>query len=119
MDHHLKRGQVYRSCAVTAGPPRYVRILVRAPGRRRVTIVDAATNRRERDVDVGQLHPYPVGPWGGQHRRGYVHTAMRSTTSLHAGDTAGLARNRARKWCHAAPSDLPLEALTVRAMGNG
>ncbi|MFF3735625.1 hypothetical protein ACFYXM_36585 [Streptomyces sp. NPDC002476] len=42
-----------------------------------MTIVDAATGRRERDVDVGQLHAYPVGPRGGTHRRGYVHTATR------------------------------------------
>ncbi|MEU3704854.1 hypothetical protein AB0E82_21500 [Streptomyces anulatus] len=77
MDHHLERGQVYRSCAVTAGPPRYVRILVGAPGRKHVTIVDAATGQRERNVDARQLHPYPVGPRGGEHRRGYVHTPTR------------------------------------------
>ncbi|MDW4918689.1 hypothetical protein [Streptomyces californicus] len=62
---------------MTAGPPQYVRILVGAPGRKRVTIVDAATGRRERDINADQLHPYPVGPRGGQHRRGYVHTATR------------------------------------------
>ncbi|MFI1226282.1 MULTISPECIES: hypothetical protein [unclassified Streptomyces] len=42
-----------------------------------MTIVDAATGRRERVVEAKQLHPYPVGPRGGQHRRGYVHTATR------------------------------------------
>ncbi|MFH8295120.1 hypothetical protein [Streptomyces sp. NPDC018059] len=77
MDHHLERGQIYRSCAVTTGPPRYVRILVGAPRRKRVTVVDAATGRRERDIDVGQMHAYPVGPRGGEYRRGYVHTETR------------------------------------------
>ncbi|WP_333745720.1 hypothetical protein [Streptomyces sp. IBSBF 2950] len=76
MDHHLERGQVYRSAAAS-GPARYVRILVGAPGRPRVTIVDAATGRRERDIDADQLHAYPVGPRGGQYRRGYVHTPTR------------------------------------------
>ncbi|MCZ0983912.1 hypothetical protein O1L60_44925 [Streptomyces diastatochromogenes] len=77
MDHHLERGQVYRSCTTAGRPPRYVRILVGAPGRTRVTIVDAATGSRERDIDAAQLHPYPVGPRGGHYRRGYVHIPTR------------------------------------------
>lgn len=87
MDHHLERGQIYRSCAATTGHPRYVRILVGAPRRKRMTIVDAATGRRERDIDVGQLHAYPVGPRGGGYRRGYVHTETREWVE-HVADRA-------------------------------
>ncbi|MFE4829944.1 hypothetical protein [Streptomyces sp. NPDC056672] len=73
MDYHLERGQVYRSCTPGAAPARYVRILVGGPGRQHVTIVDAATGRRERNINAGQLHPYPADPAGHRHRRGYAH----------------------------------------------
>ncbi|MGW0670612.1 hypothetical protein [Streptomyces sp. NPDC002746] len=53
-----------------------------------MTIVDAATGLRERVVDAKQLHPYPVGPRGGQHRRGYVHTATRGWAGEHLADRA-------------------------------
>nr|WTC14268.1 hypothetical protein OHA15_41290 [Streptomyces anthocyanicus] len=57
--YHLKRGQVYAPC----GQPepavaRYVRIL--RPGGKRVRIADAATGRREREVDVNRLHEFPT-----------------------------------------------------------
>ncbi|MGW0844263.1 hypothetical protein ACWD26_29815 [Streptomyces sp. NPDC002787] len=57
--YHLRRGQVYAPCgqpeeAVT----RCVRIV--RPGGKRVRIADAATGRREREVDVGRLHEFPT-----------------------------------------------------------
>ena len=57
--YHLRRGQVYAPCgqpedAVT----RYMRIV--RPGGKRVRIADAATGRREREVDVGRLHEFPT-----------------------------------------------------------
>lgn len=67
--YHLKRGQVYAPC----GQPedavaRYVRIV--RPGGKRVRIADAATGRREREVDVNRLHEFPTRN-GVERRTGY------------------------------------------------
>jgi hypothetical protein len=69
---HLQRGQIYRSCASTSSPPRYVRILDRDRGTDRYRIADAATGRRSRDIDGRRLHPYEDGRGGALRRTGYV-----------------------------------------------
>lgn len=71
---HLKRGQIYRSCASPDDAPRYVRILNRHPGTDRYRIADAATGRRPRDIDGRRLHPYEVGRGDAPRRTGYVLT---------------------------------------------
>ncbi|MEY9997516.1 hypothetical protein ABIE67_009635 [Streptomyces sp. V4I8] len=58
MEHHLKRGQVYAPCGQPKETARYVRIV--RPGGKRVLIADAATGRREREVDANRLHEYPT-----------------------------------------------------------
>ncbi|MFF9204302.1 hypothetical protein ACF1AE_21280 [Streptomyces sp. NPDC014986] len=66
---HLKRGQVYAPCGQPKGAvSRYVRIV--RPGRERVRIADAATGRREREVDAGRLHEFPTRN-GVERRSGY------------------------------------------------
>jgi hypothetical protein len=73
VDHHLERGQIYQACAPADRPTRYARILVRHLGGRSYRIADAATGKRERNIDAGRLHPYPVGRGGTERRTGYVH----------------------------------------------
>ncbi|MDX3166008.1 hypothetical protein PV516_19660 [Streptomyces scabiei] len=70
MDHHLKCGQVYRACASPDDAPRFVRI-VRHARAGRIRIAEAATGRREREVDVRQLHEYPTHN-GSRRRTGYA-----------------------------------------------
>ncbi|MFF3731016.1 hypothetical protein ACFYXM_12000 [Streptomyces sp. NPDC002476] len=72
MDHHLEQGQIYRACTPADGPPRYVRV-VRQLGGRRIRIADAATGKREREVNASQLREYPTGRGGAARRAGYVH----------------------------------------------
>ncbi|MGW1039474.1 hypothetical protein [Streptomyces sp. NPDC002547] len=68
--YHLRRGQVYAPCGQPEGAaPRYVRIV--RPGGRRVRIADAATGRREREVDAGRLHEFPTHN-GVPRRTGYT-----------------------------------------------